>query len=322
MGSGNYSIEAYSSYIESTGASYKSTSENFANTHLSSKTDVRNFKTKGRVHNTKIPSYANGIGVRQSCENAEHPVSTPIIIALDVTGSMRNTPEEMLKEQFPKIMNKLYDAGVPNPQILFMAIGDHECDDAPIQVTEFESDSQSILPQLQEFYLEGGGGPNDGESYLLAWLVAGYHTELDSFHKRGQKGLLFTIGDEPTLTEISGNALHEFLGYTQAAKTTTAEDALNKAREQYIVKHIHVTNASRHFDSSWNELLGSENVIKCSSHSVADKIAETVIEATKNSKSNVALDSVSEAPVVTTGADNDIDLIPDFSDVLTEIRDI
>ena len=101
----------------------------------------------------------------------EHPFSTPIIIALDVTGSMMDTPYEMIRDQFPKIMDSLIQLGVRDPQIMFMAVGDHVYDRYPIQIGQFESE---ILDTLQSFVIEGGGG----ESYLLAHIVAGYHTEL------------------------------------------------------------------------------------------------------------------------------------------------
>lgn len=86
----------------------------------------------------------------------------------------------MIKDNFPKLMDALMQLGVKDPQLLFMAVGDHEYDRYPIQVGQFESDTEKIVNSLEEFVLEGGGGGNAGESYLLAHIIAGYHTETDS----------------------------------------------------------------------------------------------------------------------------------------------
>lgn len=228
------------------------------------------------------------IGVREFRESEEHPIITPIIPCLDVTGSMRGTPHKMLTEQFPKIMNALDDAGVPSPQLMFMAIGDCYFDDYPIQATQAESDPQKLLSQLQEFVLEGGGGFNPGESYSLAHIVAGWHTETDPYYKRGEKGFLITIGDEPNLPEVPGEALEQFLGYQHGAKTITAEQALAKAREQYDVHHIHINDGSNRFDTSWYDLLGKDHVWRCNS----DDVAETIVKIVTSRLNN----AVTEAP--------------------------
>lgn len=197
--------------------------------------------------------------------------------ALDVTGSMRRTPHEMIKDNFPKLMDALMQLGVKDPQLLFMAVGDHEYDRYPIQVGQFESDTEKIVNSLEEFVLEGGGGGNAGESYLLAHIIAGYHTETDSWFKRHKKGYLFTIGDEPNLHGISGRALEDFLGYQHPANPISEEEAVKKAQEQYNVYHIHVTNGSygTRIAPGWKNLLG-QNVLTCDSHNVHNVIAEAI----------------------------------------------
>ena len=156
-----------------------------------------------------------------------------------------------------------------------MAVGDHEYDNYPIQVGQFESDTEKIVNSLEEFVLEGGG--NAGESYLLAHIIAGYHTETDSWFKRHKKGYLFTIGDEPNLRNISGRALETFLGYQHPANPISADEAVKKAQEQYNVYHIHVTNGSygTRIAPGWKDLLG-QNVLTCDSHNIHNVIAEAI----------------------------------------------
>lgn len=88
-----------------------------------------------RTYNTQIKPEMVDTGVRESRDSSEHPETTPIIIALDVTGSMRRTPHEMIKDNFPKLMDALMQLGIKDPQLLFMAVGDHEYDNYHIHVT-------------------------------------------------------------------------------------------------------------------------------------------------------------------------------------------
>lgn len=121
---------------------------------------------------------------------------------------------------------------------------------------------------------------NKLESYLLAWIMAGFHTDTDSFYKRGRKGFLFTLGDEPCLKKVPGEALERFLGYQKGAGTITATEALEKAQEQYEVFHIHITNASyslREVESGWRNLVG-DHLLSAKSGEVANVIAETIKE--------------------------------------------
>lgn len=277
MGSGSYSFAAYSSIASDREYSVKSADAIFKNRSLSDKSNIRLSNVSARNYNTQVRSEMLSTGVRESRDSIEHPETTPIIIALDVTGSMRRTPHEMIRDNFPKLMDTLMQLGVKDPQLLFMAIGDHEYDRYPIQVGQFESDTEKIVNSLEEFVLEGGGGGNAGESYLLAHIIAGYHTETDSWFKRHKKGYLFTIGDEPNLRGIDGRALERFLGYQHPANPISAEEAIRKAQEQYNVYHIHITNGScgTRAASSWKDLLG-QNVLTCDSYNIHNVISEVI----------------------------------------------
>ena len=64
------------------------------------------------------------IKLRQSCASANHPNPTSVIFALDVSGSMGTIPEQIARKELPTFMKALLDAGVTDPQVLFMAIQD------------------------------------------------------------------------------------------------------------------------------------------------------------------------------------------------------
>ena len=264
MGGGSYSHIAREDRATRSGYYTKSTREVFSR----------------RSINSQMSPY--GLGVRESRDGTEHPDSFPIIIALDVTGSMGSIPAFLVKNGLPDIMKKILDAGIKDPQVLFLGVGDHEYDDAPIQVGQFESSDELLDHWLTNVYLEGGGGGNDGESYLLAWYVAGYHTSIDSFEKRGKKGVLITIGDEPTLKEVPARVLDELFGKGQHTNVTASE-LLDKAREMYHCYHLHIcqtgAGSRERTKQGWKQLMGDENLrLVQHKEDVADEIAQIVIK--------------------------------------------
>ena len=161
MGSGSYSYKAYSSLASEREYSLKSRDAIFKNKTMLTANAASSLKAEARQHN-QVRAEMLSVGVRECRDSEEHPNSTPIIIALDVTGSMLDIPHKMITEQLPYIMGKIQQMGIPDPQLLFMAVGDHEWDHYPIQIGQFESDTTKIVDMLESFVLEGGGGGNRG----------------------------------------------------------------------------------------------------------------------------------------------------------------
>jgi hypothetical protein len=178
-------------------------------------------------------------------------------------------------------MEKVIQGGIPDPQILFLAVGDHECDDAPLQVAQFESSDELLDKWLTDVWLEGGGGGNYGESYLLAWYFAGYHTAIDCHEKRKQKGFLFTIGDEPTLKSIPKYAIKNIMGDGQYSDMS-ANALLEKASEKYHCFHLHIkqTNAGSRQETinGWKQLMGDNLIVVQDKNDVAKIIADKILE--------------------------------------------
>lgn len=238
-----------------------------------------------------------GVKVRESRDSAEHPESVPIIVALDVTGSMGSVPHYLVKEGLPHMMEKIIEDGTPHPQVLFLGVGDHECDRAPLQVGQFESSDELLDKWLTDLYMEGGGGGNDGESYLLAWYFAANHTVSDHNEKRGKKGLLFTIGDEPCLKQVPQEALRRLMGKGQYQSYSAAE-LLEKAQEKYEVYHLHINHGyhgrSDRVKDGWKQLLHDNVIFVQSPEMVASTIAQIVAE-TVNDQGDQVIQALQEA---------------------------
>lgn len=262
MGHGDYSHSARTIRASTLGYDTKSSEEIFKS---------RN------INNAMNP---NGIKIRESRDSEDHPNSLAIVIALDVTGSMGTVPHHLVKEGLPNIMKKITESDIPDPQVLFLGIGDHECDRAPLQVGQFESNDELLDKWLTDIYLEGGGGGNTGESYLLSWYFAGNHTAIDCKEKRNKKGFLFTIGDEPTLHNIPKNQLHNIMGTGQYDDSTFSQ-LLDKARESYNVFHIHIheTLAGGRDETinEWKDIMGDNLLIAEKHTDVPSIIANCII---------------------------------------------
>ena len=177
------------------------------------------------------------------------------------------------------MMDRIIQGGIPDPQLLFLGIGDHECDSAPLQIGQFESSDELLDKWLTGLWLEGGGGGNEGESYMLAWYFAWKHTVIDCFAKRGQKGHLFTVGDEPVLPELPKSAIDRIMGQGQHETISTME-LIDKAAETYNVYHLHVrtghSGRRQEVMDGWKQMLGDRLIIVEHHRDISKTIADIV----------------------------------------------
>lgn len=231
----------------------------------------------------KAPLDPVKIEFREARDSAANPNSTPIIVALDVTGSMGVIPEYMIKEGLGTLVEEIIKRKpVTDPQIMFMGVGDANYDRSPLQVTQFEPDIKAA-EQLKEIWIEHGGGGNDFESYDLPWYFAAMKTRLDCVEKGRRKGLLFTIGDEETPPGLRAYQLKKYLG-DDVPQDMSSKDILAKVEQMYDVFHVIVEQGShcRHSRdkvfSSWNELLGQGRVIPLADYTKLSEVLVSAIE--------------------------------------------
>jgi hypothetical protein len=258
MGSGSFDASAYRNYTRSTVG--KATDEVYSSRSIHKDLDPK------------------GIKLRESRDSADNPNSTPIIIGLDVTGSMGMIADVLAREGLGTLFTEILDRKpITDPHIMFMAIGDANSDRAPLQVSQFEADNR-IVEQLTQIWLEKGGGGNSFESYNLPWYFAARHTEHDSLIKRGKRGYLFTIGDEESPKALTRAQIDTVTGDTLEREMSSAE-MLAEAQRKYEVYHIIIAegdHARRYPDrvwNSWTEVLG-QHVIRLLDHK---KLAETIV---------------------------------------------
>ena len=233
MGGGSWSSQSWSNYSQ-TNVSGKTQSQVFSSNQLDEGLDPKKFTN----------------GIRESVDSADNPLSTPVAIFTDVTGSMGRTAEAVIRKLDVVCQELLDRAPVTDVHLLTGAIGDAYTDRSAFQATQFEADIR-IAEQTQKIYIEGNGGGNGGESYALAWLFAALQTATDSFDKRGKKGYLFTVGDEP-VHGVEGSGQGQAYGVTKAQaaqflgltieRDLTADECLAMARRKFNVMHISISS--------------------------------------------------------------------------------
>ncbi|SHM68989.1 hypothetical protein [Cryptosporangium aurantiacum] len=257
MGSGRWSSDVYSAaenYRAATGRSAFAYSDSGAR----------------RVHPSLDP---RGVTARESRDSDEHPRSTPIAVLFDVTGSMGAVPR-VLQTKLPQLLGLLLrKAYVPDPQILFGAVGDATCDRVPLQIGQYESDNR-MDEQLENIVLEGGGGGQRHESYELAMYFLARHTDTDAA-RRGRKGYVFLIGDELPYRAVKAAEVRSVIG-DPLAENIPVEAIVAELRRRNHVYYILPTGSYYSGDQDilrrWRQLLG-ENVLELDD---LDAVCETI----------------------------------------------
>ena len=269
MGHGVFSKVSFSAYNTSLGRTYDTTT---------------NYVT-GQEYTAKILDEAldpKKFTIRECVNSEEHPNTVPVILALDVTGSMGGACAETAAA-IGKIVINLFNR-FKDVEFCIMGIGDLAYDRAPIQMSQFESDVR-IAEALDKVYMEHGGGGNAYESYTAAWYMGLHHTKLDCFDKQGRKGVIITMGDEPLNPYLPVRPLNEKTnGHAQSDIETNA--LYEEASKKFDIFHIAIDDRQcmySYYESSikntWGKLLGDRckvSTINELAKTIEDCVAESI----------------------------------------------
>lgn len=247
MGSGGWSKSDFVSYSTTRGRGV--TTQGVVTTD-----SLQDFFVQNRMHEDLNPYKVT----RECCDSKEHPNTIPVILGLDVTGSMGGACVKTA-QTLNTIMTSLYEK-ISDVEFMVMGIGDLSYDKAPIQASQFESDIR-IAEHLDNVYMEHGGGGNGFESYTAAWYFGLYHTALDCW-KRGKKGIIITMGDESLNPYLPHKKLMRVLGDNLEGYIET-DDLYKKVIEKFDVYHISIDDEDSSYryhkdyiDKSFVKVLG------------------------------------------------------------------
>lgn len=284
MGCGSWTSDSFKSYSKSVGRSVSksgvidsvnSNQEMFKARYLDSALDPKNV-------------------IRECCDSEEHPNTLPVILALDVTGSMGDVAVEIAKK-LNVIMTKLYK-DVKDVEFMIMGLGDLAYDGCPIQVSQFESDIR-IAEQLDKIYFEFGGGGNSFESYTAAWYFGSRHTKLDCLN-RGKKGIIITMGDEqlnPYLP-LRGmrNGLVEATGDDLQSDVET-KDLYDEASQKFNIYHLDVSHGYRwdedEIEKSYKKYLDDIHFRRVTVDNITNEIVNIIVKEAENNITDTVVTS-------------------------------
>ena len=240
--------------------------------------------------------------MRECCDNEEHPNTVPVILALDVTGSMGGAllkTASCLNEIMQNILNEYADV-----EFMVMGIGDLAYDRAPIQISQFESDIR-IAEHLDRVYFERGGGGNGFESYTAAWYMGLKHTKLDCW-KRHKKGVIIPLGDEPLNPSLPGDRLGRVTG-DLVLRDVDTRHLYRRTAEKFEIFHIAIDDPQdcykfyhKAIDRSFGRLLGRRlrvSTLDMLPHTILECLGECGIEKAEANNTAIAAVGAAEAMV-------------------------
>ena len=290
MGGSTYSRDDYdarSSYRRSTGSSTFAYHDK-----------VRTGKAHG-VHPTLSPK---GVKMREARDSESHPVSIPIALCNDLTGSMQSVPITLQAKE-PELMGlflkdradgKRY-LGEGYPAIMIAGVDDYFAAGAEwaLQIGQFESGIE-IDDNLTNLVLTGQGGGNWGESYDLFLYFLARHTVHDHWEKRGRKGYAFIVCDEPLFARVHKDSVNAVIGDTLQSDIPI-KSIIAEVQNRYHLFCI-IPNQTSHYESAdlregWKKAIGEQNVLLLDDPT---KICELIVATVATVEGQVSYEELEE----------------------------
>ena len=137
----------------------------------------------------------------------------------------------------------------------------------------------ALLRHLDEGFSHGPGGGHITESYELALYFMARHTAIDCFEKRGRRGYLFVIGDEPPYPKVKRREVARLIG-DGLQTDIPVEEQIAELKRTYDVYYV-LPKMTHHWNNPavyrrWVELLGQHALRLEDPAAICELIASTV----------------------------------------------
>jgi len=183
--------------------------------------------------------------------------ANPVIVAVDVTGSMAHWPAEIF-DRLPLLYQTLSQYR-PDLEVSFAAIGDATSDRFPLQVADFGSGAD-LDARLGALYGEGGGGGGARESYELFAYFLAHRARTEN----AERPFLILYGDEGFYPEVDAKQAQHYLGGQLEGERSSVAlwRELGKRFEIYLLRKSYGSKAEdRKIVAQWEEALEPQRII-------------------------------------------------------------
>ena len=182
--------------------------------------------------------------------------ANPVVVAVDVTGSMSHWPYEIF-DRLPLLYQTL-EQYRPDVELSFVAIGDATCDRFPLQVCDFAR-GIALEDELAALYGEGGGGGGARESYELF----AYYLLHRARAPEARRPFLILYGDEGFYPAVSAKQARYYLGESIRNDRDAGEvwRALGEAWNVFHLRKHYGGAQDAGIRAQWEDVLGAERVL-------------------------------------------------------------
>ena len=191
--------------------------------------------------------------------------SNPLVVAIDVTGSMASWPGEIF-DRLP-LMYQTLSQYKPDVEIAFCAIGDATCDSYPLQVNNFGKGVE-LEDHVKALCAEGGGGGQVSESYELFGHFANTKIKMPN----AKSPFLLVYGDEKFYNQIAAAQVKHYMGDTLNSDLDSEsmwKGVLGKFNLFFMHKPYGYggeANVDREVVDHWAAVIGRQRIIELPSY--------------------------------------------------------
>lgn len=181
----------------------------------------------------------------------------PLVVAVDVTGSMASWPAEIF-DRLPLLYQTL-SKYKEDLEVSFVAIGDANSDRFPLQVNDFGK-GPDLDDHLKAIFPEGGGGGQTMETYELF----AYYMLNNSDTPNATSPFMIIFGDEGFYDKVNPGQIRHYIG--QDVQGPVDSMGVWKALQQkynifMLHKPYHSSGLDKEIVDQWGRALGPQKVI-------------------------------------------------------------